>query len=437
MSTVNLPELQKIIMNLRKNQSKFAQMEIKRRVSFITRLGNILERRKHDYAHLMAIEMGKPVTVGMQEIEKCISLCDYSVNYAQKALTEERGKTHHGVSEVHYEALGTILNIVPWNYPFWLALRSAIPTLCAGNAVLIKHSSAVPKCSTALDKLFADSGLEDYVRSIQARPEVINQVIEKKLVDGVSVIGSAETGAIVASKAAAKLIPQVLELGGSDAFVVFDDADIKLAAQEVIASRMLNSGQNCDSAKRLFVSAKIAREFEQLLVEEITKLSIGNPLNPITAIGPMIDEQSVRRMEGYVLEAKHKGARLIHGGHKLKRAGFYFMPTILADCSTEMRVFKEEVFGPILAMATFKTEQEAIDMANNTKYGLGASIWTKNKDRIERMTKNLQVGIIGINKRVRSDIMLPFGGIKASGYGRELGTLGFRAFTNVKSVSFG
>lgn len=433
----SLPKLQRELQNIRKNQHRFGNTKLKDRLVHIARIGTLLEKRKKLFAKMMAKEVGKPITIGLQEIDKCIALCDYCVHYSEEALKNEKGKTHGGEALISYEPLGVILNIAPWNYPFWLALRSAIPAICAGNGVMVKHSSYVPECTKAINKLFKDSGLRNIAICVQTKSDIVSQLIEKKVFDGVSVIGGSETGSIVASNAALHLIPQVLELGGSDPFIVFDDADLRKAAQQVIASRMFNTGQNCDSAKRLFVQKRVASEFEQMLIDEVSKLTIGDPMNELTAIGPMISSRACEDMASIVEDARRKGARLIYGGHKLNRKGSYFMPTILADVTMDMKVMSDEVFGPILPISTFSTESEVIEMANNTKYGLGASVWTKDKKRINKIVREIKAGVVCVNKKVRSDILLPFGGIKGSGYGRELGILGFRSFVNVKSISFG
>ncbi len=430
---IDLPELQRSVLKLKNAQSKWASESVKERLLDIQKVKSLLERRKKEYSILISREMGKPIRFSEQEIEKCILLCDYCLKNADQALHNREIKTE-GKSFVCYEPLGTVLIVAPWNYPFWLVLRPALQTLCAGNSVVVKHSSAVPRCAAALNKLFHDAGLESFAKVVSTKPENIAALIDKNLVDGVLVIGSPKTGSLIASKAAAKLKPHVLELGGSDPFIVFEDANLSEAVKEVVASRMLNSGQNCDSAKRLFVSDKIASAFEHALVEELNKITIGDPLSSETMMGPLVNEAACNSMQALIEDAQNKGARLAYGGHRLNRKGYYFMPTLLADTKKGMRVMDEEVFGPILPMARFRNEEEAVQMANDTSYGLGASIWTKDKARISRIIKKIQAGVVYVNRKVRSDIRMPFGGVKNSGYGRELGFEGFRAFTNVKSV---
>jgi succinate-semialdehyde dehydrogenase / glutarate-semialdehyde dehydrogenase len=427
------PIIQRKALELRKNASKWRKRTVKERLVNISKIRALLVKNKKSYSKLISEEMGKPIRYSISEIEKCIALCDYCISNAEPALRNIAVKTE-SKSFVMYEPLGTVLIVSPWNYPFWLALRPALQALCAGNTIILKHSSSVPGCAAALEKLFSEAGLKEHTMVVQTTPDSVSDLFEKNLVEGVLVIGGSITGSMIASKAAAKLKPQVLELGGSDPFIVFDDADLKEAAKQVVESRMLNSGQNCDSAKRLFVSKKVSAQFEHLLIQELSAIKIGDPMSEETTFGPLISGDACETMRHTVEDARNKGARLIYGGHRLNRAGFYFMPTLLGDVTSNMRAFHEEVFGPILPMATFTTEAEAIELANDTQYGLGASVWTKDKNRVLRLINSVRTGNLYFNRRVRSDIRMPFGGIKNSGYGRELGFDGFRSFTNVKSV---
>jgi succinate-semialdehyde dehydrogenase/glutarate-semialdehyde dehydrogenase len=422
---LEMPELHRKVQSLRDNQPDWSRMPLPMRLSRIKKLRDTLARMKKSLAIAISEEMGKPIKLSLQEVDDCISLCDYCIKGAAFALKSKPSAI--------YEPLGTVLIISPWNYPLFFALKHSIPALCAGNVVVVKHASVVPSVTRELGKMLKDAGLGDVALIMQSKPEHALSLIEKNLVDGVCVVGSSLTGRIVAKKAGENLKPHLLELGGSDAFIVFDDANLALAAKEAIHSRMLNSGQNCDSAKRLIVHKKIAHEFENMLISEVNKLKVGSPLSLDTDIGPVISESSCAAMAHYVEDAKAKGGRIIYGGQRLNRAGFYFMPTLIADASIDMKFMQDEVFGPVLPIITFSNDKEALQIANNTPYGLGASVWTKSKSRAQAMVQGIDAGTIAINKLASSDIAFS-AARKASGYGLERNHGSIRAFTEIKNV---
>lgn len=419
------PELHRKVQSLRDRQVHWAEMDPLLRIAKIRKLRDLLMKRKKALAELISEEMGKPVKLSSQEVEDCIALCDYCIKSTPSALKP--------TASLRYEALGTILVIAPWNYPLFFALKHTLPALCAGNAVVVKHASVVPAVANVLNKLLKEAGLGDVAFVMQCQPEHALSLIQKGIVDGTCVIGSTITGKIVAREAAGQLKPHLLELGGSNPLIVCEDADLKQAAQEAIHSRMLNSGQNCDSVKRLIVHKKVAHVFENLLIAELNKLKIGAPLSEDTDIGPVISESCCAAMDKYIQDAKEKGGRIIYGGQRLNREGFYFMPTLIADATADMRVMQDEVFGPLLPIATFRTDKEALAIANNTPYGLGASVWGTNKKRVEAIAEGLQAGTVAVNKIAAQDISLS-AARKASGYGLERAHGSIRAFTVIKNI---
>jgi succinate-semialdehyde dehydrogenase/glutarate-semialdehyde dehydrogenase len=400
----------------------------------IRRLAAVLESEKEYLARIIAEEVGRPIKLGLYEIDRCISLCNYYASKSASFLKAEVVKTEYEKSYICFEPMGTVLVISPWNYPFWLALRPIIPALCAGNTVLLKHSNTVPRCTLALASLLKKSGLERACSVLMTDSDNILSLLDTQLVDEVAFIGGTDTGRIVGAAAGRNIRPSVLELGGSDSFIILEDADITRAAKEGVESRMFNSGQNCDSAKRFIVVDKVAHKFEQAFMEKTMALNVGNPLLEGIDIGPLINEQAVVEMEKIVKDAVSKGAKILCGGHRTGVKGFFFMPTVLSGVTKEMRVANEEVFGPIAPIIVVKDAAEAIKVANESSYGLGASIWTGDIRKGELIARQVRAGTVCVNHKVRSDYRFPFGGVKNSGYGRNLGHAGIKEFVNIKSV---
>lgn len=428
------PEIQRFAYELKEEQKNWSNIPVGNRIKFVKNLSKSLRENKEHLTRLLAEEIGRPVKLGGSEIDKCIALCEYYCKNAESFLKPIKISSEYKKSFVSFEPLGNVLVISPWNYPFWLALRPTIPALIAGNTVLLKHSSSAPRCATALMQIIKKSGLDEICKIVLAESTNISAVIDSDLVEGIAFIGGSDTGSIIGSIAGKNIKKSLLELGGSDPFIILEDADIEQAAIEGIESRMFNSGQNCDSAKRFIVVESVAREFEQKLMEKTLVLKVGSPLSIETDIGPLISESAVLTMENLVKDAVSKGARILCGGKKIDRPGLFFLPTILTGVTKDMRVFREEVFGPIAPIIVVKNAIEAIQVANDSQYGLGASIWTKNAKRGELLARNIQAGTVCVNHKVRSDVRFPFGGIKNSGYGRELGPWGIREFVNVKSI---
>jgi succinate-semialdehyde dehydrogenase/glutarate-semialdehyde dehydrogenase len=414
------------------------EIGFEKRRDLAIRLADLLKQRKSQYARLITEEMGKPVTQAETEIEKCAWGCEFYAENAEKYLKEEIIPTDAGKSYVRYDPLGVILGIMPWNFPFWQVFRFAIPAIMAGNGVLLKPAPNVPGCGLAIEALFREAGFPEHLfRCLFLSNENTARLIESPFVQGVSLTGSDRAGSQVAEVAGKSLKKSVLELGGSDPFIVFEDADLEKTILAAIRSRMLNTGQSCIAAKRLILSEKIFDKFEELFVQAVRDLKVGDPKDPATNIGPLAREDLLQNLIRQVEESKGQGAKVIVGAERLKRKGFFYSPTILRDVVPGMTAFDQETFGPVASLIIAKNDEEAIELANRTVYGLGASLWTRDIARAELLARRIEAGSVFINETVKSDPRLPFGGIKRSGYGRELAAEGLREFVNIKTVWIG
>jgi succinate-semialdehyde dehydrogenase/glutarate-semialdehyde dehydrogenase len=406
------------------------------RAYLMRELSGLLRNRTEEFARLMALEMGKPVAQGRQEIEKCAWTCLYFADWARRMLSPVNVRMDGRRSFITFQPLGLILAIMPWNFPFWQVFRFAVPALMAGNGVVLKHASNVPGCALAIERLFADAGFPaELVRTLLIDSEAALGVIENPLVRAVTLTGSTAAGKAVAAKAGSLVKKTVLELGGSDPYVVLEDADLALAARTCAAARLVNSGQSCIAAKRFIVVESRFQEFGDLLVEEFRKRRVGDPLDPETQIGPLARRNLREALDRQVKDSLSQGARLLVGGSVPEGPGAYYPPTILASVSRGMPAYHEELFGPVAALLSARDEADAVRLANDTSFGLGAAVFSSNLDRAERIAATeLDCGVCFVNSQVASDPRLPFGGVKDSGYGRELSQFGIREFVNVKSV---
>ena len=415
--------------------SDWKKASAEERGGYLKAIAGRLRVQARTFAETITLEMGKPIGQSLAEIEKCAWLIDHFAENSAKFLQEETVKTDALRSYLRFEPLGVILGIMPWNFPFWQVFRFAVPALMAGNVCLLKHASNVPATALAIEKLFQDSGVPDQVfKTLLVDSQTAGQLIERELVDGVSLTGSVEAGSQIASLAGRHIKKVVLELGGSDPFIVLEDADIPQTARLALQARMINSGQSCIAAKRFIVMAASARPFLEALEREVNGVKIGNPMEPETTIGPLAKKEFVGVLSGQLEDAKRKGARVVYGPPPPSGKGFFFRPAIVSQVEKDMRIVAEEVFGPILPVLVARSEEDLIRMANATPYGLGASIWTRDLDRGERIARKLEAGFVAINDIVKSDPRLPFGGIKKSGIGRELSEYGLKEFVNIKSV---
>ncbi len=403
------------------------------------KLAEKLREGKARLAELMALEMGKPITQGIAEIEKCAGTCEYFAENAEAFLADEVVPTEAIKSKVIFRPLGVILAIMPWNFPFWQVIRFAGPTLMAGNVALVKHAPNVTGCAHALDKLFREAGFPEHViHFLDIAPdkvaERISKLIEHPLVRAVTLTGSTRAGRFVAAKAGEALKKCVLELGGSDAYLVLDDADVEFAAETCVNSRLLNSGQSCIAAKRFIVARKIREAFEAKVVEKMSAKKVGSPLEETTEVGPLARKDLLENLHRQVEESGRAGATILCGGKLYEGKGFFYPPTVLTGVTQGMAAFDEETFGPVAAIVIAKDDNDAIELANATNYGLGTAIFTGDAWRADSAITELDFGNCFVNAMVKSDARLPFGGVKESGFGRELGRHGIKEFVNVKTI---
>jgi succinate-semialdehyde dehydrogenase/glutarate-semialdehyde dehydrogenase len=394
-----------------------------------------LRTRQRELSALMTAEMGKPITAAEAEIEKCAGACDYFAENAARMLATQLMPSDASRSYVCFDPLGAILGIMPWNFPFWQVFRFAAPTLVAGNVVVLKHAPNVPGCALAIEALFREAGFDEGVFTTLLLPnEKVDALIAHPTICAVSLTGSERAGMAVASAAGRALKKCVLELGGSDAFIVLSDADIPRTAQAAAAARCVNSGQSCIAAKRFIVEKSVADAFEAAMVEQMSRLKIGDPMDRATEIGPLARLDLLENLHAQVTDSVAAGARLLLGGRRVSGKGYYYEPTLLGDVRPGMAAFEEETFGPVAAVIRAENAAHAVALANASRFGLGASIWTKNVESSEQMAAELEAGCVFINGIVKSDPRLPFGGVKRSGFGRELSHFGMMEFVNIKTV---
>ncbi len=396
----------------------------------------VLRENSEEYSVLMTIEMGKPIVQSRTEVEKCAWVCDYYADNAEKFLADEIVKTEATKSFVSYQPLGVILAVMPWNFPFWQVFRFAAPNLMAGNAGLLKHASNVSGCALAIEDVFRKAGFpENLFRTLLVKSKNVKDIISNTKVQAVTLTGSVPAGKSVAALAGSLIKKTVLELGGSDPYVVLEDADLHLAAMSCVTSRLINAGQSCIAAKRFIIVESVYDDFEKLYLEIMSKKKMGDPLDENNDLGPQASIQLRDELHDQVLRSIKQGAELILGGAVPEIDGAYYPPTILRNVKPGMPAFDEELFGPVAALIKAADENDAIDLANNSIFGLGASVFTKDIKRGEQIAKEkLNAGCCFVNDFVKSDPRLPFGGIKESGYGRELSPFGIKEFMNIKTV---
>jgi len=397
----------------------------------VRKAGVLLEQHKDRYGRLMTLEMGKPLEAAIEEAAKCALACRYYAEHASAFVAPERVDD----GEVWYEPLGVVLAVMPWNFPFWQVIRFAAPALCAGNVGLLKHASNVPQCALALEQLFADAGAPAGVfQTLLIGSDRVEKLIKDPRVAAVTLTGSEPAGRQVASTAGAEIKKTVLELGGSDPFIVMPSADIEAAARVAVKARTINNGQSCIAAKRFIVHEQVADDFTRRFVEGMRGLTVGDPMAGGTDVGPLATLQIVEDLEKQVADTVRQGARVLTGGKRRNGAGNYFEPTVLTDVPTDSPAYREEMFGPVATVFRVRHIDDAIRIANDTTFGLAASAWTRDDAEADRFARDLQAGTVFINAMVASDPRFPFGGVKHSGYGRELGPWGLREFVNVKTV---
>jgi succinate-semialdehyde dehydrogenase/glutarate-semialdehyde dehydrogenase len=396
---------------------------------------DILERDKDKFAKLMTLEMGKPYKAAVAEAVKCTTACRYYAENAEHILADEVIETGAKKSFVRYRPIGPILAVMPWNFPFWQVIRFAAPALMAGNVGLLKHASNVPQCALAIEKLFLEAGFPaGAFQTLLIGSQQVDAILNDPRVVAATLTGSEQAGIEVGVAAAKRIKKVVLELGGSDPFIVMPSADLAAAVATAVEARVINNGQSCIAAKRFIVHESIAADFEKKFVDRMKNLRVGDPFDEKTELGPLATADAVKSLDADVQKTVKAGAKLLTGGHKLELPGNYYAPTVLTDIPKESPAYREEFFGPVASMFRVKDIDEAIRLANDSRFGLGASAWTTDDRERERFINELESGMVFINKMVASDPRIPFGGVKHSGHGRELATNGIREFMNIKTV---
>jgi succinate-semialdehyde dehydrogenase/glutarate-semialdehyde dehydrogenase len=395
----------------------------------------LLRDRRDRYAQLITLEMGKPIAQSVAEIEKCASVCEYfAVNAAQMLAPEEVGSDATR-SYVRFDPLGVVLAVMPWNFPFWQVFRFAAPNLMAGNVGLLKHASNVPQCALAIEQVLRAGGVPAGVfQTLLIESRSVERLIADPRVAAVTLTGSEAAGSQVAATAGKHLKKTVLELGGSDPFIVLADADLDQCCTIAAQARTINSGQSCIAAKRFIVEKPVAREFTARFVDAMRSLRVGDPLDASTDVGPLARPDLLTELHRQVSVSVRKGARLLTGGQRLRRSGWFYSPTVLANVRPGMPAYDEEIFGPVASVIVARDGDDALRIANDSVFGLGASIWTGDTDRAQDLAAHIEAGAVHINNVVKSDPRLPFGGVKKSGYGRELSAYGIKELTNIKTV---
>jgi succinate-semialdehyde dehydrogenase/glutarate-semialdehyde dehydrogenase len=428
--------LETIISDADRAYRLWREATVEERCGPLSAMSDNLVARRGEMAGLMASEMGKPMSQGLAEIDKCALLCRYYAVKAVMMLQPERRESSVRESYVYYEAQGIILGIMPWNFPFWQVFRFMVPALTGGNAALLKHASNVPRCALAIEEIVRASGYPDGLfRNIFPSHMQVSSIIGDRRVRGVSVTGSNSAGSKIAAEAGKHLKKMVMELGGSDPFIVFHDADLKGAVDTSVFSRFQNSGQSCIAAKRLIIDDNIYDEFRDRLIERTLALRTGDPSDPQTDVGPLVSVAAADELERQLNATVREGAELLCGGRDRKLGAALFIPAVVEKVPFSAPLAREETFGPVAPLFRFRTAAEAIKMANETPYGLGATIWTGDEQAAVSIARQIDTGTVAINGFVKSEPGLPFGGVKESGFGRELAVEGIREFLNIKTIN--
>lgn len=429
-------DVERIIADSQGCFQQFKLTSFKERADHLRAVAKVIEKNRQRYAELMATEMGKPLKEAMAELDKCASTAKYFADNGANFLADQTVQTEYQKSYVAFRPLGTILGIMPWNFPFWQVMRFAIPSLMAGNTALLKHASNVPGCALALEEIFKEAGLpEHFFRTLLISPKDIETIIANPQVTAVTLTGSTPAGKSVAAIAGKHLKKTVLELGGSDAYLVLEDADIDHAIKTCASSRLVNCGQSCVSAKRLVVVQSLKKKFEEGVAEIFKAQKMGDPLDPSTTIGPVARADLRDSLHDQVMRSVSSGAKLLTGGIRPDNGTAFYAPTVLTDVKKGMAAYGEELFGPVAVIIPARDEGDAIRISKDSPFGLGGAIFTKDIARGEQIARErIDSGACFVNMMVRSDARLPFGGIKESGYGRELSVFGIREFVNIKTI---
>jgi succinate-semialdehyde dehydrogenase/glutarate-semialdehyde dehydrogenase len=424
-----------VIVEVHKAWLAWRETSFARRTELMQKAAAGLRQNRDEYARIMALEMGKPIAEGRAEVEKCAWACEYYADSAPRFLAIEPAESDGTRAYVAFRPLGTVLAVMPWNFPFWQVFRFAAPALMAGNAGILKHSSNVPRCALAIEELFRNAGFPDNVfRTLMIGSSQVDAVIENDLVKAVTLTGSDHAGRKVAATAGRLLKKTVMELGGSDPFIVLADADLEEAARTAARARCVNSGQSCIAAKRFIVEDSAYVAFLERFKKEMAGLVVGDPLDEKTQVGPQARKDLMEELHNQVLGSVGQGAEIILGGKPLEGKGYFYPPTILAGVKPGMRAYHEELFGPVASIIKVEDLEQAVAVANDTPFGLGGSVWTRDTHKGEEVAARVEAGAVFVNGQVKSDPRLPFGGVKISGYGRELSHYGIKEFVNIQTV---
>ncbi|MFO7853002.1 MAG: NAD-dependent succinate-semialdehyde dehydrogenase [Bacteroidota bacterium] len=433
---INNEELEGIIFSSSRAFRKWKNVNIEKRQDLLLRLADLLEIEKDFHAAIITSEMGKPIDQAIAEIEKCALACRYYAERADEFLRPRKHSSSAGSSTIRFDPQGIVFAIMPWNFPYWQVIRCIAPALAAGNTVLLKHASNVPQCAENIENAVIKANFPvDVFRNLFIDYEQVTKVIESRYVRSVSLTGSNMAGEKIASLAGSNIKKLVLELGGSDAFIVFNDADLEKAAEAIIYGRFQNTGQSCIASKRLFVHEQVYPEFLSLVTGRVKNLQIGNPSLHNTFIGPLVNKSAVMELERQVRMSVEMGGEIILGGKPGEQGDCFFEPTVLVNVSYDSPLATEEVFGPVLPVFSFRDYDELVGRVNDSRFGLGCSVFTADRKRMEDLSADIDTGTVVFNSYTRSDPGLPFGGIKDSGYGRELSEFGIIEFVNIKTVT--
>lgn len=414
---------------------EWKRTDVSDRNELLKNFAELLRKNKNEYGKLITTEMGKVMKQAVPEVVKCAAMFDYFADNAESMLEPEPAEEGSCDQMIHYEPMGTVLAIKPWNFPFWQVLSAAAHVLAGGNVMVLKHSSYVPLCALEIENIFVEAGFPEGVfQTMIIDGKTASSLISRDEVKAVSFTGGYDAGQKVAELAARNMKKFVLELGGSDPFIILDDANVEMAAKVGVPSRFINTGQTCIAAKRFIVMEEVAGEFTETFTQNTLRLKNGDPMDPETDIGPMVREEQLKILESQVNDAISKGAKPLIPGGRMETEGYMYSPTVLGEVKKDMRVMREETFGPVAPIITVKTEEEAIELANDSEFGLGASVWSQDRDRAMKVASELEAGMVGVNSFCTPQACLPFGGVKKSGMGRELSKHGFLEFMNIKSV---
>jgi acyl-CoA reductase-like NAD-dependent aldehyde dehydrogenase len=420
-----------------RNRFQDWKKDVGKRADLLHDFANELRREKENLARTATNEMGKAIKEARSEVEKCAWVIEYYADNGQIFSTDEIVNTDARKTVIKFQPIGVVGSIMPWNFPYWQALRFAAPSLMIGNTIVLKPASATMQCGIEIEKTFIKAGVPEAVfQTLVGDSSIAEILIDSDDINAVTFTGSVPVGAKVAQRATSKLKKTVLELGGSDPFIVCEDADVEKASSGAVKGRFINCGQSCIASKRFIVVKKVADEFIEKFVQKTEKLKVGDPLSDGTDIGPLVNASSLEKIDSQVKESVREGAEVLTGGERVGKKGYFYRPTVLKNVNPKMPIAQEEVFGPVAPIIVADNENESIELANNSDYGLGASIWTQDLDKAERFSSSLESGIVSVNNVVASDPRVPFGGVKKSGFGRELSRYGMLEFVNIKSVRF-